>query len=156
MYSLNHLKDILGVSKPTLYNRLKQFDKFIRNELRTGNHNEIFITENGRKILERIESLRKDMLPIKQIKSVLEQELSKSGKESSEQQKTDPQPTYETVQLLKEQIAYLKSQIEKKDDLIERLSNRIKELTGMLQLPSPKQTPVERKGFIRRVWEKIW
>ena len=162
MYSINELKDIIGVSEGTLYNRLSQFSEFVSEEVRKGDHNKNLITENGRKILERIEELRSQNYSIKQIKTKLGEELENTDKEqvsttsnqsqevsrvrAREREGIEIEAETKVNDLLRDQISILQNQMETLKDQLERKDEQIDRLQQIIQnrLP-PSQEEARRK-----------
>lgn len=133
MYTLDQLANMLSISKPTLYNRLEQFDSILEEHLRTGDHNQTLITETGRKILERIEQLRKEKFSIKQIESKLRDELNMPTQAGPNAGSLDSQLLYKTVGILERENDFLKERIKKLEESVESKDREIARLHEIIQ-----------------------
>lgn len=164
MYTVDQLMSLLGISEATLYARLREFDEFLKDHRRKGDNNQNLMTEDGRKILERIEQLRKERLPFEAIKEKLFKELNEgkqvlvgqatagslSSLETPEnsilalqlenmQLKQRVNDMEERIQDLKERISSLERDKEKLHDLIyNRLPPSQEEIIQKLQARVPR------------------
>jgi DNA-binding transcriptional MerR regulator len=132
---------MLSISKPTLYKRLEQFDSFLEEHLRTGDHNQTLITETGRKILERIEQLRNEKFSIKQIESKLREELNMPPPSGSNAGSLDSQLLYKTVGILERENEFLKERVKKLEESVESKDREITRLHEIIQNRLPALPP---------------
>ena len=153
MYTLEQLSEMLGVSKPTLYNRMDQFNSILDGHLRKGEHNTALITETGRKILERIEELRKEKFSIKQIEAQLVEELGMSANGSPNHVSADSQLLYKTVEILERENEFLKERVRKLESGLDSKDGEITRLHEIIQNRLPA-LPTGQNGQQPGRWER--
>jgi len=128
MYTIKELTAILGISEATLYNRLREFDDFLRDYRRKNKeNNQNLITEDGRRILERIEELRKQGYPFEEIRRRLSKELATDEPPRVEDSQGSLE-TLETLKNLQSRVALLETENAQLRERLQELKDRIMSL----------------------------
>lgn len=167
MYTIKQLTAILGISEATLYNRLREFDDFLRSyRRRNKENNQNLITEDGRRILERIEELRKQGYPFEEIKRKLTEEL-KPGQVHESPGDNDSQGSLESLEslenlqrrvaMLEIENAQLRERLQELKDRIASLEKDKEWLQHLLQNRLPPTEEEIREKLSQRVsrWERF-
>lgn len=154
IHTINELKQLIGVSEGTIYNRLSQFSGFLSDEIRKGDHNKNLVTENGRQILERIEELRRQNYSLERIREKINEELDSNHKEEVSDPREPSEGSMIVNEVLKEEITLLKERVESLENQLEERNQEIKRLHQILQNRLPPSQEEARQKVEKR--EGVW
>lgn len=146
LYDKHDIEKLLGLNHRQLRNRLSHLDSFIKPHLQEGKRGATLIDDGGFAILKRLVELERDNRTIADAVNLIEKEMESLDENSD---KGDGKVSQDDVNLeaLKAQIEALKHHNQFLESEVERLHGKIDRL-----LPGR----VNNKGFLRRVWERVW
>ncbi len=135
MYTIKDLADSVGLSESQVRRRLSALDGLVSIHRRQAN--KVLVDHNGLELLKQLEGYRKSNMTTDQAIEQIKEDLDDSGGVKHRQASKNLE---ELVKQLRQENQFLKEELKERDQQIRQL------------LPGS----TDRKGIIRRIWERVW
>ncbi len=153
MHTIKDLTEILGYTTDQVRIRLDRLRPTLTKHIRRGENNKILVTDSGLSILQRAKELEKQNVLLKDIPNHLNGELSNTDKDS--------EPSLDQAGLIQEKEKRIRELQGRIEDLKERIDHLEQDKTYLRNKVDDFETKLltgktNRKGVIRKIWQRIW
>ncbi len=135
MLTIKDLADSVGLSSSQVRRRLSALDGVVKTY--RGEANKVLVDNNGLELLRQLKNYRETGMTIDQAIRQIKEDLDDSSGVKHRQASKNLQ---ELVKQLRQENHFLKEELKERDQQIRQL------------LPGS----TDRKGIIRRIWERVW